>query len=67
MEEMFQAYQDFVVGLAETDGWHRPPVLDLPAGQLAPRAAANDTAGRLPDDVLPARILARARSTEPAV
>ncbi|MEV7464112.1 non-ribosomal peptide synthetase/type I polyketide synthase [Streptomyces rubiginosohelvolus] len=67
MEEMFQAYQDFVVGLAETDGWHRTPVLDLPAGQLAPRAAANDTAGRLPDDVLPARILARADSTEPAV
>ncbi|MGX2993181.1 amino acid adenylation domain-containing protein [Streptomyces sp. JNUCC 64] len=67
MAEMFQAYQDFVVGLAETDGWHRPPVLDLPAGQLAPRAEANDTDGALPDGVLPARVLARARSTEPAV
>ncbi|MFH9397041.1 amino acid adenylation domain-containing protein [Streptomyces sp. NPDC017556] len=67
MEEMFQAYQDFVVGLAENDGWHRPPVLDLPAGQLAARAAANDTAGELPADVLPARVLARGDSTVPAV
>ncbi|MDT0490377.1 amino acid adenylation domain-containing protein [Streptomyces griseus] len=67
MAEMFQAYQDFVVGLAETEGWHRPPVLDLPAAQLAPRAAANDTAGELPDDVLPARVLARSGSAEPAV
>ncbi|MFD5556448.1 amino acid adenylation domain-containing protein [Streptomyces sp. NPDC127068] len=67
MAEMFQAYQDFVVGLAETDGWHRAPVLDLPPAQLAPRAAANDTDGELPSDVLPARVLARARSTEPAV
>ncbi|MFE6768619.1 amino acid adenylation domain-containing protein [Streptomyces fimicarius] len=67
MEEMFRAYQDFVIGLAETDGWHRPPVLDLPAGQLEARTAANDTAGELPDDVLPARILARADCAEPAV
>ncbi|WP_445398909.1 hybrid non-ribosomal peptide synthetase/type I polyketide synthase [Streptomyces sp. LE64] len=67
MAEMFQAYQDFVVGLTQDEGWHRAPVLDLPAGQLAHREAANDTAGEVPDGVLPARVLARSGSPEPAV
>ncbi|MDA3648674.1 amino acid adenylation domain-containing protein, partial [Saccharopolyspora indica] len=67
MAEMFQAYQDFVAGLADADNWHRPPVLDLPAWQLEARAAANATDGELPSDVLPARVLARGGSSEPAV
>ncbi|WP_237774413.1 non-ribosomal peptide synthetase/type I polyketide synthase [Actinosynnema sp. ALI-1.44] len=67
MAEMFQAYQDFVVGLADSDGWHRAPVLDLPAWQLEARAAANDTAGELPVGVLPARVLARTAAAGPAV
>ncbi|MGW7531623.1 amino acid adenylation domain-containing protein [Amycolatopsis sp. NPDC054798] len=67
MAEMFQAYQDFVAGLAETSGWEREPVLDLPGWQLEARAAANDTEGELPDDLLASRVLARAASAEPAV
>ncbi|WP_278262535.1 non-ribosomal peptide synthetase/type I polyketide synthase [Nocardia sp. AG03] len=67
MAEMFRVYREFVVGLADAANWHRPPVLELPAWQLASRAAANATGGQLPDGVLTSRIFANATSTAPAV
>ncbi|WP_424186646.1 amino acid adenylation domain-containing protein [Actinokineospora sp. G85] len=67
MAEMFEAYTEFVVGLAEPGGWTRPPVLDLPPGQLAARERANATGGPLPEGLLTTRLFEHAGSDATAL
>ncbi|QOC95183.1 amino acid adenylation domain-containing protein [Micromonospora craniellae] len=64
MADMFAAYQDLLVGLANADGWERPPSADLPAHQLSRREQVNATAGPLPDGLIVEPVLAA--GTDPA-
>ncbi|RJO70063.1 amino acid adenylation domain-containing protein [Nocardia panacis] len=58
MAEMFEVYQDLLNGLAEPDGWQRPPAPELPAAQRDIRERINDTAGPVPTDLLADPVLA---------
>ncbi|MFK0243457.1 amino acid adenylation domain-containing protein [Amycolatopsis azurea] len=67
MAEMFEAYQGFVRGLAEEEGWSRPPLLPLPGWQRESRDAANDTKGPLPGGLLVSRVFEHAGSEADAL
>lgn len=62
LDEMFAAFAALVTSLAgEEEAWTRPQPVPLPAAQRAEVAAANDTAGPVPDGLLVDGLLARAR------
>ncbi|HEX5741242.1 MAG TPA: amino acid adenylation domain-containing protein, partial [Pilimelia sp.] len=59
--DMFAAFTDLLAALAAgPEAWADPHPVPLPAWQAAERAAANDTAGPLPDRLLTDGFLARA-------
>ena len=53
LDDMFVAYRDLVIRLAEQDeAWQAPETVTLPAGQRATRERVNQTAGPMPAALL---------------
>ncbi|HBL25594.1 MAG TPA: non-ribosomal peptide synthetase, partial [Acidobacteria bacterium] len=70
LDEAFTAYLPFLSRLADDeDAWRLPALPLVPAEQLAPRLAANATAGPVPEGLLHSGFLAQAalRPAAPAV
>ncbi|MGW7002912.1 hybrid non-ribosomal peptide synthetase/type I polyketide synthase [Streptomyces sp. NPDC054933] len=65
LDDMFDAYRELVVGLADHDGWSAAPCPGLPAHQAESRAEANRTARSSARGLLTDAILRRA--SDPAL
>ncbi|WP_246258185.1 non-ribosomal peptide synthetase/type I polyketide synthase [Amycolatopsis anabasis] len=65
MAEMFEVYQDLLIGLASPEGWNRPPSTALPGWQLETRERVNQTAGPVPTGLIIDPVLAA--GADPAI